>query len=33
VIGIEGVADQAAGIVLPHACVEAMSTDGARSQS
>jgi transglutaminase-like putative cysteine protease len=28
VIGIEGVADDAAGIVLPHACVDALSTDG-----
>lgn len=31
VIGIEGVADQAAGIVLPHACVDAISTDSART--
>ena len=33
VIGIEGVADAVAGIVLPHACLEAISTDGARSPS
>ncbi len=31
VIGIEGVADEAAGIVLPHACVDAISTDSARA--
>jgi transglutaminase-like putative cysteine protease len=30
VIGIEGVADRGAGIVLPHACVDAISTDSAR---
>lgn len=29
VIGIEGVEDAAAGIALPRACVEALSTDGA----
>jgi len=28
VIGIEGIADKALGILLPHACVDAMSTDG-----
>jgi transglutaminase-like putative cysteine protease len=32
-IGIEGIADEAGGIVLPHACVEAMSTDGVQRQS
>jgi transglutaminase-like putative cysteine protease len=32
-IGIEGIADEAGGIVLPHACVDAMSTDGAQSSS
>lgn len=31
VIGIEGVADKTAGILLPHACVDALSTDGVRS--
>jgi transglutaminase-like putative cysteine protease len=30
VIGIEGIADAASGIELPHACVEALSTDGTR---
>lgn len=30
VIGIEGIADAARGIELPHACVEALSTDGLR---
>jgi transglutaminase-like putative cysteine protease len=30
VIGIEGLADDASGILLPHACVEALSTDGVR---
>lgn len=30
VIGIEGIADAASGIELPHACVEALSTDGLR---
>jgi transglutaminase-like putative cysteine protease len=29
-IGIEGISDEAAGIALPHACVEAISTDGPR---
>jgi transglutaminase-like putative cysteine protease len=33
VIGIEGIADKAAGILLPHACVDALSTDGFRSQT
>jgi len=32
VIGIEGIADETAGIVLPHACVDALSTDGVRLQ-
>lgn len=31
VIGIEGIADAASGIKLPHACIEALSTDGLRS--
>ena len=30
-IGIEGIADAAKGIELPHACVDALSTDGLRS--
>ncbi len=30
VIGIEGVTDEAAGIALPQACVDAISTDGLR---
>ncbi len=30
VIGIEGMADEAAGIILPHACVDAISTDALR---
>jgi transglutaminase-like putative cysteine protease len=30
VIGIEGISDEAAGITLPQACVDAISTDGLR---
>lgn len=30
VLGIEGIADAAAGIELPYACVDALSTDGSR---
>ena len=33
IIGIEGVADNAAGIRLPYACVDALSTDGVCSQT
>jgi transglutaminase-like putative cysteine protease len=30
-IGIEGIEDAANGIILPHACVDALSTEGART--
>jgi transglutaminase-like putative cysteine protease len=32
-IGIEGIADEARGIMLPRACVDAISTDGTQSKS